>query len=31
MGGKAEAAIMKGLGVLPGIPDVCAVKDGRDY
>ena len=28
---KAEAAIMKGLGVLPGIPDVIAIKGGRVY
>jgi len=26
---KTEAKILKGLGVLPGIPDVLAVKDGR--
>ena len=26
---KAEAAIMKGLGVLPGLPDVIAVKGGK--
>lgn len=28
---KAEAAIMKGLGVTRGIPDVCAIKDGKFY
>jgi len=26
-----EAKILKGQGVTPGIPDVCAVKDGRAY
>ena len=26
-----EAAILKGLGVRPGMPDVIAVKDGRTY
>jgi hypothetical protein len=28
---KAEAAIFAGLGVLPGVPDVIAVKGGRAY
>ena len=28
---KTEAAIMKGLGVVAGIPDVCAIKGGRAY
>jgi hypothetical protein len=26
-----EAAIMKGLGVRPGVPDIIAVKNGRAY
>jgi VRR-NUC domain len=26
-----EAAIMKGLGVRAGVPDVIAIKDGRTY
>jgi hypothetical protein len=26
---KIEAAIFRGLGVVPGIPDVLALKDGR--
>jgi hypothetical protein len=26
-----EAAIMKGLGVVPGVPDVIAIRDGRTY
>jgi hypothetical protein len=26
---RTEAAILKGLGVVPGIPDVLALKDGR--
>src|SRR5919201_28783 len=26
-----EAAIMKGLGVTPGVPDVIAIKGGRAY
>jgi hypothetical protein len=26
-----EAAILKGLGVRAGVPDVIAVKDGRTY
>jgi hypothetical protein len=26
-----EAAILKGLGVRPGVPDVIAVRDGRTY
>src|SRR5262245_56683020 len=26
---KTEAAIMTSLGVVPGVPDVCAVKDGK--
>jgi hypothetical protein len=33
-GGKRkpiEAAIMKGLGVTAGVPDVIAIKDGRAY
>ena len=28
---KIEAAIMKGLGVMPGVPDVIAIKEGRLY
>jgi VRR-NUC domain len=28
---KAEAAIMKGLGVVAGVPDVVAIKDGRAF
>ena len=26
-----EARIMKGLGVVPGVPDVIAIKDGRVF
>jgi hypothetical protein len=26
-----EAAILKSLGVAPGIPDIIAIKDGRTY
>jgi hypothetical protein len=28
---RVEAAILKGLGVRAGVPDVMAVKDGRTY
>jgi hypothetical protein len=28
---RIEAAILKGLGVRAGVPDVIAVKDGRTY
>src|SRR5262249_23601642 len=28
---RVEAAILKGLGVRAGVPDVIAVKDGRTY
>lgn len=28
---KIEAAIMKGLGVVAGVPDVIAIRDGRVY
>jgi hypothetical protein len=28
---KIEAAILKGLGVRPGVPDVIAIKAGRTY
>jgi hypothetical protein len=28
---RIEAAILKGLGVRAGVPDVMAVKDGRTY
>jgi len=28
---RTEAKILKGQGVRPGIPDICAVKDGRAY
>jgi hypothetical protein len=28
---RTEAAILKGLGVRPGVPDVIAVKAGRTY
>lgn len=28
---KIEAAIMKGLGVKPGVPDINAVMDGRFF
>jgi hypothetical protein len=28
---KVEASILAGLGVRAGIPDVCAIKDGRAY
>ena len=27
----AEAAIMKGLGVVAGVPDIIAIRDGRVY
>jgi hypothetical protein len=27
----AEAAIMKGLGVVPGVPDIIAIHQGRCY
>jgi hypothetical protein len=27
----AEAAILKGLGVVSGVPDIIAIKDGRTY
>jgi hypothetical protein len=26
-----EAAILKGLGVVAGVPDIIAIKDGRTY
>jgi hypothetical protein len=26
-----EARILKGAGIVAGVPDVCAVKDGRAY
>jgi hypothetical protein len=28
---KVEAAILRGLGTVAGVPDVCAIKDGRAY
>ena len=28
---RVEAAILKGLGVCPGVPDVIAIKDGHAY
>jgi hypothetical protein len=28
---RVEAAILKGLGVCPGVPDVIAIKHGRAY
>lgn len=28
---KAEAAIFKGLGVKPGVPDICLIHDGKPY
>jgi hypothetical protein len=27
----AEARILVGLGVVPGVPDIIAIKDGRSY
>jgi hypothetical protein len=28
---KIEAAILKGLGVVAGVPDVIAIRDGRTF
>jgi hypothetical protein len=28
---KIEAAVLKGLGVIPGVPDLIAIKDGRTF
>jgi hypothetical protein len=28
---SVEAAIMKGLGVVPGVPDIIAIRDGRVF
>ena len=28
---KVEAAILRGLGTVAGVPDVCAIKDGKAY